>query len=146
MPLSAVTDAGEHMHSELVTSVQRDIENVCQVPMMPGLKKKSRLVIFRVPEEDYVALTKWCTASGARSISEFVRLAVVEKVQTLGSRRVTFSGDLNTLGKTLGDLDDLLREASKSISRLLGPAGTGVTGDPDEMDGSGNGDGTRDHS
>ena len=91
MPLSAVTDAGEHMHSELVTSVQRDIENVCQVPMMPGLKKKSRLVIFRVPEEDYVALTKWCTASGARSISEFVRLAVVEKVQTLGSRRVTFS-------------------------------------------------------
>src|SRR3954470_8552233 len=90
---------------------------------MPGLKKKSRLVIFRVPEEDYVALQKWSVASGARSISEFVRLAVLEKVQTMSARRVTFSGDLNTLGKTLGDLDDLLHEASKNIRRLLGPAG-----------------------
>ena len=90
---------------------------------MPGLKKKSRLVIFRVPEDDYVALQKWSVASGARSISEFVRLAVLEKVQTMSSRRVTFSGDLNTLGKTLGELDDLLHEASKNIRRLLGPAG-----------------------
>src|SRR5215471_13964661 len=90
---------------------------------MPALKKKSRLVIFRVPEEDYVALTRWCVNSGARSVSEFVRLAVLEKVEMLGARRVTFSGDLTTLGKTLGDLDDMLREASKSIRRLLGPSG-----------------------
>ena len=90
---------------------------------MPGQKKKSRLVIFRVPEDDYVALTKWSLTSGARSISEFVRLAVLERVETMGARRVTFSGDLNTLGKTLGELDDLLHEASKNIRRLLGPAG-----------------------
>jgi hypothetical protein len=90
---------------------------------MPGQKKKSRLVIFRVPEDDYVALTKWSAASGARSISEFVRLAVLEKVQAMSARRVTFSGDLNTLGKTLGELDDLIHEASKNIRRLLGPAG-----------------------
>jgi hypothetical protein len=94
---------------------------------MPALKKKSRLVIFRVPEEDYLAMTKWCMTAGARSVSEFVRLAVVERVQMLGARRVTFSGDLNTLGKTLGDLDDLLREASKNIRRLLGPAGANET-------------------
>jgi hypothetical protein len=89
---------------------------------VPESKRKSRLVIFRVPDEDYAALTKWCAASGARSVSEFVRLAVLERVEMLGARRVTFSGDLNTLGKTLGELDELLREASKSISRLLGPA------------------------
>ena len=88
----------------------------------PGPKRKSRLVIFRVPDEDYAALTKWCSMSGARSVSEFVRLAVLERVETLGARRVTFSGDLNTLGKTLGELDELLREASKSIGRLLGPS------------------------
>ena len=52
-----------------------------------------------------------------------MRLAVLERVQTMGARRVTFSGDLNTLGKTLGELDDLLNEASKNIQRLLGPAG-----------------------
>ena len=75
---------------------------------MPGLKKKSRLVIFRVPEEDYVTLSKWSLTSGSRSISEFVRVAVLEKVETMSARRVTFSGDLNTLGKTLGDLDDLV--------------------------------------
>jgi hypothetical protein len=90
---------------------------------MPGQKKKSRLVIFRVPEDDYVTLTKWSLTSGARSISEFVRLAVLERVQTMSARRVTFSGDLNTLGKTLGELDELLHEASKNIRRLLGPAG-----------------------
>jgi len=96
---------------------------------MPSLKRKSRLVIFRVPDEDYAALSKWCAASGARSVSEFVRLAVLEKIQMLGARRVTFSGDLNTLGKTLSDLDALLREASKNIRRLLGPAGAGDAGD-----------------
>jgi len=93
---------------------------------MSELKRKSRLVIFRVPEEDYTALTKWCLSSGARSVSEFVRRAVVEKVETMSARRVTFSGDLNTLGKTLGDLDDLLHEASKNIRRLLGPEGAEV--------------------
>jgi hypothetical protein len=92
---------------------------------MTDLKKKSRLVIFRVPDDDYTALAAWTTTSGARSVSEFVRIAVLEKVQTLGARRVTFSGDLNTLGKTLGALDDLLHEASKNIRRLLGPSGEG---------------------
>jgi hypothetical protein len=54
---------------------------------------------------------------------------VLEKVQTMGARRVTFSGDLNTLGKTLGALDDLLHEASKNIRRLLGPSGEEETSD-----------------
>ena len=90
---------------------------------MSELKRKSRLVIFRVPEEDYTALTKWCLSSGARSVSEFSGLPWSRNDDSLGA---TSSGDLNTLGKTLGDLDDLLHEASKNIRRLLGPDGAEV--------------------
>ena len=60
-------------------------------------------------------------ASGARSLSDFARTAMFEKIETLRAPRLTLDGDLSTLCKALGDLDGSLREASKRICRILGP-------------------------
>lgn len=76
---------------------------------------------FRVSAEEYEALMKSCVGSGARSVAEFARLAVLQKAQMLDAQGGTIQGDLTTLGKTLGELDATLDVARKRIRDLLGP-------------------------
>ena len=96
---------------------------------MPLLRGKSRIVTFRVTEEEFQVLSRACLNSAARSLSGFARDAIFEKVQRVGSPRFDLSGDLVTLSKTLEQLDDALREASNRIRRLLGPTGEGPSKD-----------------
>ena len=90
---------------------------------MPVLRYNSRTVTFRVSSEEYEVLAHSCKASGARSLSEFARSALFEKVEELSAPRWTLHSDLNTLGKALGELDAALRGASRKICRILGPSG-----------------------
>jgi hypothetical protein len=92
--------------------------------IMPVLRNNSRIVTFRVSSEEYEVLARSCMGSGARSLSEFARTAVFDRIEALSAPRLTLHSDLNTLGKALGELDVALREASRRISRLLGPVGT----------------------
>ena len=80
---------------------------------------------FRVSAEEYDLLAKACVRAGARSLSEFARLAIFDKVEALSSRSLVLNRDLNTLATQLGGLDEALREASSRIGLLLGPVGTG---------------------
>ena len=98
---------------------------------MPILRRQSRIVTFRVSSEEYEVLAKSCKSSGARSLSEFARAAVFDKIEVLRAPRLTLHSDLSTLGKALGELDLALREASNRIRRMLGPAGTGQAGKED---------------
>jgi hypothetical protein len=84
------------------------------------LKRRSRLVTFRVSAEEYEHLSNSCVASGARSISEFARLAVLRDVE---ARQPTgaLSGDLATLSKELSELDVCLSEIRRRIHGVLGP-------------------------
>ena len=58
--------------------------------------------------------------SGARSVSDFARAAVLHKVQTLEAPAGTLSGDLATLSTALRELDVALRELSLRIHYVLG--------------------------
>lgn len=92
---------------------------------MSLVRGKARIVTFRVSAQEFDLLTQSCLRSGARSLSEFSREAIFDKVDALNARSWGLNRDLNTLAKELGDLDDALREASARISRLLGPVGIG---------------------
>ena len=98
------------------SSIQRGIGR------MSVLKRKSKVVIFRASPDEYDALAKSCLESGARSISAFVRAAVIERIHLTGGQPISISGDLTSLGKALSELDVLLREVSGKIHRLLGHA------------------------
>lgn len=84
------------------------------------VRPQSRIVTFRLSAEEYATLLRFCEPSGSRSVSEFVRAAVLERVETLGSPRISLSSDLSTLGRTLVTLDTALNDASLRIRRLLG--------------------------
>ncbi len=89
---------------------------------MPILRKKSRVITFRVEGDEYLRLEKAWQKSGARSLADFARTAILEKIQAMGAPGLSLSRDLATLGKGLGELDAALKETSARIRRLLGPA------------------------
>jgi hypothetical protein len=72
-----------------------------------------------------------CLDTGARSIAEFARGAVLERVQFARQRPGTLSGDLASLSRALAELDVMLVEARKIIRTVLGNVHT------DHRDGSG---------
>ena len=84
------------------------------------LKRRSRLVTFRVSADEHDALMRSCVSSGARSIADFARASVLHTAQRMDSPTATLSGDLSTLTKSLGDLDASLTEIRKRIRGVLG--------------------------
>jgi hypothetical protein len=89
------------------------------------LRSRSRLVTFRLDPEEYDALRRVCVSSGARSMSEFAREAVLSSVDAGNASKVSLGGDLVTLTARLNELDKLLRSASGLIGRVLGGAEEG---------------------
>jgi hypothetical protein len=88
---------------------------------MTVLKRRSKLVTFRVSAEEHEALTKSCVELGARSIADFARDAALRRVQTTGAPPNSLSSDLMTLSKGLRDLDVILGDTRDRIKRILGP-------------------------
>ena len=87
---------------------------------MAVLRSRSRLVTFRLDPEEYDALRRVCVTSGARSMSEFAREAVLASVDAGRSSKSSLGGDLVTLTSRLNELDKLLKSASGLIGRVLG--------------------------
>jgi len=85
---------------------------------MVVLTRRSKLVSFRVSEEEHEALSRSCVASGARSVAEFARTAVLQRIQ--GSPPGTLKGDLSTLSRTLAELDTTLMDVHRTIRGVLG--------------------------
>ena len=87
---------------------------------MAVLRSRSRLVTFRLDPEEYAALRRVCLSTGARSMSEFAREAVLASVDVGNASRGTLGGDLVTLTSRLHELDKVLKSASGLIGRVLG--------------------------
>lgn len=90
---------------------------------MPVLKRRSRLVTFRVSDDEYQVLSKCCVHSGARSVAEFARLSVLQNVQAAFSAPGSLSGDLASVSRALSELDSSLGDARKRIRSVLGRVG-----------------------
>lgn len=78
---------------------------------MSVLKPKSRLVSFRVSEEEYSGLRTTCVDLGVRSISDFARLAVATAI----AERRAGDGDLE---RKMLKLDESAEQLTREVSRL----------------------------
>jgi len=74
---------------------------------MTVLKPRSRTISVRLSEEEYVALTRMCSVTGARSLSDLTRAAMRELLNGVHKEDV------------LGDLRDEFRDQVKSLDRKL---------------------------
>jgi hypothetical protein len=84
------------------------------------LRSRSRLVTFRLDPEEYAALRRVCISTGARSLSEFAREAVLSSVDAGGASKTTLGGDLTTLTSRLHELDRLLKSVGGVLNKVLG--------------------------
>ena len=83
---------------------------------MPVLKRRSRIVSFRLSQEEYDALKDTCLAEGARSISDFARSAACRLARNgNGSPDEGLQATVLTLQ---GRVEDLDREL-KRLAHLL---------------------------
>jgi hypothetical protein len=85
---------------------------------------RTKIVTFRVSDREYTSLHEAAEQSGTRSISEFARSMVLERMRSEGPGWRSLGDDLATIVRELGELDDNLKQLSERIQRLLG------TGDP----------------
>lgn len=47
---------------------------------MAVIKRRTRMVIFRLTEEEYADLKSECASRGARNVSDFARTALLESI------------------------------------------------------------------
>ena len=95
---------------------------------MVVLKRRSMMVTFRLSAEEHEALTQCCVECGARSVADFARAAVLQKMASLRSPEDSISGDLMTLSKGLRQLDSSLANLRKRIRVILGPVSSKING------------------
>lgn len=84
---------------------------------MVVLKKRSRLVSFRMSDEEYQRLCSICVAVGARSISDLARTAVGRLIDTrsdYGDDPVL--GQMRSLGRTIQQLQSKVDQLSNRLT------------------------------
>ena len=75
---------------------------------------------FRVSADEYDQLSRCCVDSGARSVAEFARTAVLHNVLATRRPTGTLSGDLESVSQALSELDVSLTDVVKKIRVVLG--------------------------
>lgn len=89
---------------------------------MSILKPRTRVVYFRISEEDFHRLVDLCPARGARSISELARSAMQNIIRGEES-----TGEASKVVETLHAIDKTVSEMNQNLKRLM-PSGVGDKG------------------
>jgi hypothetical protein len=83
--------------------------------------KRTRLVVFRVTQDEYDCLKKACSSQGARNISDFARSELLRSSEP-ASRRPALEEPLAGIRETLGDLQRVLQGMSEVLrNSTIGP-------------------------
>ena len=84
---------------------------------MSVLKRRTKLVSFRLSDEEYEKLQEACVAEGARSISDFARAKLQKSFwgqgQSLGVQAT------EPVGAGTRELIDAMRELNRQLSQLV---------------------------
>ena len=88
---------------------------------MAIFKRRDQVVVFRVTSDEYAQLQKACETSGSRNLSEFVRLELLDRVQSRIAARTNLAG----LEKRLSDLETTYLQSMKCLQTVPEPDGDG---------------------
>ncbi len=98
---------------------------------MPVLKRRTRIVSFRLSEEEYEALMRYCVAHGARSISDYARIVACRPHDHTKSGAAARKSErsIRQLRNRVEELDRIIQQLTIQIdhNRLL-------EGEPGRMD------------
>ncbi len=108
------------------------------------MKRRNRLVYFRISEEEFEQILKACDSKGARSLSDLARAAVQEFIRPVKSETEQLFEALNSLSARLDDINrsvcqlvaDTRRgteiESAQAAAATQGPSGQSLVDDSTE--------------
>ena len=86
---------------------------------MSVLKRRDRIVVFRLTQDEYKRLEKACATTGARNLSDYTRRELLDGVHSPASG-VQLEGRLFTFDKRLAEVQSAVRQIQRSLRRLAG--------------------------
>ena len=90
---------------------------------MNVLKRRSRMVSFRLSEEEYESLRDICLTAGARSLSDIARDAVHRLIGNGGEQKKDLESQLRLLSERMDAIDQEVRRLSGRLeSQAAAPA------------------------
>jgi hypothetical protein len=80
---------------------------------MPVMKRRSRIVIFRLTDDEYEELKAACVHRGARNVSDFARTALLQNIAT---EREDVTRKLSEIESGVHRLEKLITEIAKGAT------------------------------
>jgi hypothetical protein len=90
------------------------------MPKLPTSNPRSRVIHFRVNEQEYDAVRSACRIDGGQNLSEFARHATVAIANSVVAGGPGLQNQLNSLGQKLSSVNSVLGEL---VSTLRHPRG-----------------------
>ena len=84
---------------------------------MSFLKRRNRMVIFRVTEDEYETLKAVCSVRGARNLSDFARNELLQSIQRVASPDEAVAGHLSQIDQKLSTLEHVIRRMAQLLER-----------------------------
>ena len=84
---------------------------------MTVLKRRDRIVVFRLTQEEYKRLQKACSATGARNLSDFTRKELLDKAMSM-RRDDRLEVRLTGFESSLSELQTAVRQISRILKRM----------------------------
>jgi hypothetical protein len=84
---------------------------------MAFLKRRNRMVIFRVTEDEYENLTAVCSVRGARNLSDFARNELLQSIQRAAPLDAAVAGQLSQIDQKLSTLEHVVRRMAQLLER-----------------------------
>ncbi len=85
------------------------------MPKLPLSKPRTRVINFRVTEQEYTAIRGACLLDGGHNLSEFARGATLDLARSRAAGTACVNDQLNKLGKTLDELVKVVSASSASL-------------------------------
>ncbi len=102
--------------------------------MDPVFKRRTRMVTFRLDDEEYESLKALCVAGGSRSVSDFARMAVSNMLDRAEQEPADgIQSTLADLSRSIRQLDEDVKTLTCECTRL---STAGAVGSPDQGGGS----------
>ena len=98
---------------------------------MPALKRRTRMVNFRLTEDEYEYLKDLCQTEGVGSLSDFARAAVCRSIVALRPADEALDVRVQILDGKVGELDHTVKQLAKRMeatSFLGSPKKNGTQG------------------
>ncbi len=94
---------------------------------MPVLKRRNRMVIFRLTEEEYENLKAVCTVRGARNLSDFARSELLTSIEREFQAGGPLGGQLSEIDQKLAALESVVERMARLLEDVLGRGDKGAS-------------------